>query len=825
MKLRKLIFFVVTALMLSSFQCLYAHNAAFPLPSDKINEYPFNMVGMVSSGDIGEGYFWSGSGTAISQKVVLSCAHVFFDNEKSLTWYPGPFEWNLRHSPSNTDFDLNSRSYRYFSDFAEATRRFQPNDPRKFSYEQFNRDVICLIFYEDVANGGNAGWWSDRITDNSDKMIVGYPNLNYSDSDPRNHRMHSTSLSGSPAIFKLSNYDDRLNNTRRVYGSKDLSAGPGMSGGPVFGLVNFSSGTDWGIVGVNVGGNIGEHATVIGIDNDVYDLIKEAESASGGSTLRDDHGDTRDTATTVELNRSISGNLETEGDIDYFRFAINTAGTITAYTAGSTDTLGTLKNNLGNFVTSDDDSGSGENFLITRELNPGTYYIAVSHFFNDETGNYSFRVDFTETIKLPDLVVDYVDVERKSVVAGEVIRVDFEGSNTGDEDSGEFAHGLYLSADEIITTEDTQLGDFGSISMSAGTSEPYYFEVTIPKDTTPGTYYIGYILDIGDIIRETNENNNTGSTQIEVVKPALDLILEGSGYIAGENIQHPNGNVFNQILLTGQFIKFKAKSQQITRVSFLDINGDIVQVEFSGEGTTSITLDPATYKPPALPLRYNQSVKYVTGTASIVVEGAAANTFLSIFTVGKVNAVNSALFPSGQVYDGIADIKLVEVINSTGFGGMQFANVRFSGTTGKVGIDARDVSIAIRLTVYDINASDRATPYLLFGEGSFTVPASNSGLRITGGDLYQTNGAKIVAISEAENLIFQNNVRSDGRTLPAQRMRGSFDFIDRVVQSFVPTSFNEKIYRFVITSFDTNEYDYAALSFNGDGRVTQTGPL
>ena len=170
-----------------------------------------------------------------------------------------------------------------------------------------------------------------------------------------------------------------------------------------------------------------------------------------------DHGETRSTATTVELNHSIPGNLETVGDIDYFRFSINSIGTITAFTTGDTDTLGTLQNNSGNVITTNDDSGSGENFLITRVINPGTYYIAVSNLSYEETGNYTFYVDFTTTINLPDLTVDFVSADRRSVVAGETVRVDFHRSNKGVEDSGEFSEGIYLSKDKIITTEDTQL--------------------------------------------------------------------------------------------------------------------------------------------------------------------------------------------------------------------------------------------------------------------------------------------------------------------------------------------------------------------------------
>ena len=798
MKLRKLIFYAVTALMLSSLQCLYAHDAAFPLPSDKINEYPFNMVGKVATKEVlsGDNYYsWQeGSGVAISQKVVLSATHVFFDNE-TVDWRPSPFRWNLRHSPSNQSFDIKARSYRYFDDYAEATRRFQPDDPSKYSYEQFNIDVITLIFFEDVVYGGHAGWWSDHMTDNMDKMIVGYPNINYSDSDPRRHRMHSTSLSGSPAEFTLANYNDRLGFTRRVYATEDLSAGPGMSGGPVFGLVNFPSGTDWVVVGVNVGGNIGERATVVGIDQAVSDLIYDAISTTD-STPIDDHGDSRSEATAIQLNQTVSGDLEREGDIDYFRFAITKQGTLTTFTTGNTDTFGTLRNSQGNFIVSNDDSGQRENFSIKRSLTPGTYYILVSHALSQGTGTYSLRVNFVEKITYPDLAVDSVRVNKTSVKSGDSVQVTLKRSNKGDKNSATFNHGIYLSRDRTITTSDRSLANLRATSMIAGASRTFSQEVTIPKNTTPGTYYIGYIVDTNKGVRETSEANNTGYTAITVTRPVLDLVLSGSGDIVGQDIRHPSGNVFDQVLLTSQHIKLKARPGRITRASFMDHNLDIVQVEFSGAGTFTINLDPATFVSARFPPLYNQQVKYVTGTASIIIEGADASTFFSVFTVGKINAVNQALFPLGQRYDAQADIKLVEVINSIRFGGMQLSNAVFSGSTGKVGVDARDVPIAVRLTIGDIDASGNATPYLLFGKGSFTVPASNSGLRITGGDLYQNNRAQIVAISEAENPIFQGNVKSDWTQLRAQSMRGSFDFIDRQIVSFIPERFDDIGYNF-----------------------------
>ena len=273
---------------------------------------------------------------------------------------------------------------------------------------------------------------------------------------------------------------------------------------------------------------------------------------------------------------------------------------------------------------------------------------------------------------------------------------------------------------------------------------------------------------------------NSETAVITVAAPAVPLVLDGSGDIAGEDIQHANGNVFDQILLTGESVQLQAKPGQITRVSFMDETEDIVQVEFSGNGTFTVTLDPATFLPPAIPPRYNQAVEYVTGKPSVVIDGADANTFFSIFTVGRINAFNQALFPEGQVYDAQADVTLVEVVNSTGMGGIQLSNTAFSGSTGKTGIDARGVPIGVRLTIGDIDASGDAVPHILFGSGSFTVPAGNPGLRITGGDLLQTNGAAVVVAESGstttgfDTLITQNNFKSDNTPQPTLSIDATF---------------------------------------------------
>ena len=150
-------------------------------------------------------------------------------------------------------------------------------------------------------------------------------------------------------------------------------------------------------------------------------------------------------------------------------------------------------------------------------------------------------------------------------------------------------------------------------SPSAG-----YFAVT----SSSGGYSIPTIID--GLYAVVMENSFTGddlfwvpisNSQNEKLDYVFigNLVMDGSGNIIQENIQHPNGNIFNQILMTGEHLQIKADIDEITRVSFLDENGDIVQVELSGAGSLAIVMEKNTYQPPIYPAHYNQAIKYVVG--------------------------------------------------------------------------------------------------------------------------------------------------------------------------------------------------------------------
>jgi hypothetical protein len=288
--------------------------------------------------------------------------------------------------------------------------------------------------------------------------------------------------------------------------------------------------------------------------------------------------------------------------------------------------------------------------------------------------------------------------------------------------------------------------------------------------------------DDGNGISDIRETDTDGDGIVDSDDPDSDenVLLQGNGSQVGSNIEHPNGNVFDQVLLTGQSIEVIADPLQISRVSFIDEDDDIVQVEFFGKGRLTINIDPSSFELPDRPKKYNQDINYVKGSASIKVEDADETTFLSIFTVGRINAINQDLFPTGESYGAVANITLLEITNSKGFGGILCANTHFSASSGDVGLKAPGIPISVRVLIGDIEAGNDAVPYLLFGEDSFTTEAPNAGLRIAGGDLQQNNGASIiVAPGDSTNPGFemmtsQNNFKSDGELQPTQSINATF---------------------------------------------------
>jgi hypothetical protein len=258
----------------------------------------------------------------------------------------------------------------------------------------------------------------------------------------------------------------------------------------------------------------------------------------------------------------------------------------------------------------------------------------------------------------------------------------------------------------------------------------------------------------------------SATTDWAVLGLAGDRKVFGSGSEVLSNVVHPNGNIYDQVLLGGAAASVTADPGQVTRASFLDVDDDIVQVELAGPGTLSIRLSGASG--PAAPRLYQQpGTAYMKGHAGLVLSGATEDTHLSVFTVGRANAVNRAWFRDDVIYDGVADLAYVAITSANGrFGGLRLANTEFFAERGFTGVFAPDVQFTGPVLIGDITAFDSAASGLLLGGANQP--------RITGGDLEQANGA-VVKVSGIKRLEFVDGATSHAVPLPARQNRARLE--------------------------------------------------
>jgi hypothetical protein len=264
--------------------------------------------------------------------------------------------------------------------------------------------------------------------------------------------------------------------------------------------------------------------------------------------------------------------------------------------------------------------------------------------------------------------------------------------------------------------------------------------------------------------------------------------VRGPAAVWGANIVHPNGNLYDQVLLQGAAAAITAEAGKVTRISFIDLSNDIVQVEFSGAGTLSLALDDPSLQAP--PENYEQAVNYVKGHAGIVITGANETTNVSVFSVGRATAfdptgafnlllpISAANNPANNgsplfqghgstIYDGVADIAFIAIASTNGkFGGVRTANASYHAIKGLTGVYAPGIQFVGPVYIGDINAFDAASPVLVLGSAATT--------QINGGDLLQSNGQP-VKVSGITELNFVDGTTSGGVLLPAQTNKATLE--------------------------------------------------
>lgn len=196
-------------------------------------------------------------------------------------------------------------------------------------------------------------------------------------------------------------------------------------------------------------------------------------------------------------------------------------GTTTAY--GNSTTLNTA------MVTSHSATLSG---LSASTL----YHYRVKS--RDAAGNLATSADFTFTTSAGttgiDLIMTSVIGPNSGQMGGSIVITNVV-NNQGSSAAGFFEVRLMLSTDQTITSSDTVLTYRNVNSLAAGASNSANTTVTLPNGMTPGTYYLGAIVDIQNLVSETNETNNSLAGNAIAIVIGEDLVITAvSGPSSGQ---------------------------------------------------------------------------------------------------------------------------------------------------------------------------------------------------------------------------------------------------------------------------------------------------
>ncbi|MCB4744012.1 MAG: fibrobacter succinogenes major paralogous domain-containing protein, partial [Sulfurovum sp.] len=128
-------------------------------------------------------------------------------------------------------------------------------------------------------------------------------------------------------------------------------------------------------------------------------IFTSAPASTPTTPVSDDYGNTASTARTISPTSIISGNIETAGDVDWFKIVIPHAGRLVVAISSPTGINGSLYNVSNVPIASEDSSGSSSRSLsISQSVTAGTYYVKVRHHSSTGTGVYALSTRFTPAL-------------------------------------------------------------------------------------------------------------------------------------------------------------------------------------------------------------------------------------------------------------------------------------------------------------------------------------------------------------------------------------------------------------------------------------------
>ena len=249
-----------------------AGTARFTYPANNatwtLNVVDFSRLVTVQSGEphafsgqlLGEGGY--GSGTVVKKRVVLTAAHLVF-NDRVLSFVTNVYWFHRRYAGEYEPRPQQPRGWYVFGGY-DAQRAVE-RTPGVSSPVSQQLDTAALFFYEDAGGGGQSGYLASDtgtnwLTGSADKLLTGYP-LDFP-APLANQR-------------KLQQFGPFTTGASVVSGATHATSAFRSSGGNSGGALNVKFNNTYFPAGVFLGGT--GQSIVRAIDRDVVDLINRAE--------------------------------------------------------------------------------------------------------------------------------------------------------------------------------------------------------------------------------------------------------------------------------------------------------------------------------------------------------------------------------------------------------------------------------------------------------------------------------------------------------------------------------------------------------------------
>lgn len=356
--------------------------------------------------------------------------------------------------------------------------------------------------------------------------------------------------------------------------------------------------------------------------------------------------------------------------------------------------------------------------------------------------------DITIEPALPDLVVTYLSGPSSGTIGGQ-IAIQVTVRNQGYLSAGNFRVGFYFSTDSLITTSDVYSGYCSFSGLSAGYSTSCSVNIGVPSSLSPGTYYLGAIVDDWNQVAESNEGNNARIadsgpiTLYQQNRPPVAAFVMCANTSSGVSCV-PNGSTLAVTLTSG-----------IT-----------VSVGFSAANSSDPDGDPLSYRWQINGVQVStaRDFSYIVGqgTHSVlltVTDSRGASSQASGTIVVNAQSCTYAISPTSASFGTSGGSGTVSVSAPAGCSWTAVSNaswITITGGSGGSGSGTVTYSVAP-----NPSASSRTGTMTIAGH-TFTVYQSGASLYMISGRVVDGNGNPISGVTISDNAGHTTTTDSSG---------------------------------------------------------------